>query len=323
MAGVVPNNYVNTEMVDNYCFDSCEFQYNYQPIEVTDSITNENNVHEISISNPTNYKCKFSGDKYELTNIYIILNPNFMRHSYERYNSGMISGEFIMSHKNKETGAILNMCMAIKGNDYSDEDTMTPLTSTINTGEILKLNKYIASKPYNYYDSENPSNTGGDENTHWVVFDVNQSFILVDNTLVGGDSTGLTTIKLPEAPPNIVSIQYHEKGPQYIEQSKGMSCKRVITDTIEETSSNNGLLRNGIFGQKNPMIVSLLLFSVFVAFISFIMGIGYMCYNNKLNINVTSIDISKTKEVFFKNKVMIGFVGVAALSVIAIIVSTT
>ena len=41
MAGVVPNNYVNTEMVDNYCFDSCDFKYNYQPINVSKSIKNK------------------------------------------------------------------------------------------------------------------------------------------------------------------------------------------------------------------------------------------------------------------------------------------
>jgi len=67
MAGVIPDNYVNTEMVDNYCFDSCEFQYNYQPIDLPDAIPNNNDIFQIPISNPNNYKCKFSGEKYKLT----------------------------------------------------------------------------------------------------------------------------------------------------------------------------------------------------------------------------------------------------------------
>lgn len=181
MAGVIPDNYVNTEMVDNYCFDSCEFQYNYQPLD-NFTLTQNKSKYQIQVSNPNNYKCKFSGEKYKLTDIYIILNSEDMRHRYERYETGKIIGEFIMSHKNDNNTQTLNICMAIKDVNYdaNNGDIMTPLTETLTSNVGLKLNKFIMSKPYNYYSSENSVNTGGDTNTHWIVFDYNQFVMLIN-----------------------------------------------------------------------------------------------------------------------------------------------
>ena len=208
-----PSNYVNTEIVDNYCFDSCAFQYNYQPIDLPDAIPNNGNkIFQIPISNPNNYKCKFSGEKYKLTNVLIILNTTEIQHTYERYPTGTIIGELIMSHKNENNTHDLNICMAIKDVDYD-----TDLNEILNgTKEKMFLNDYIPSKSYNYYDS---NNNGDNSNTHWIVFDYNQ-FVMLVNLNVLDLTIGSATIEPPNAPSTISSVQYHERGPQFMEKSR-------------------------------------------------------------------------------------------------------
>lgn len=281
-----PYNYVNTEIVDNYCFDSCEFQYNYQPLDDF-TLTQNESKYRIQISNPNNYKCKFSGEKYKLTDIYIILNyeDEDMRHTYERYETGTIIGEFIMSHRNENNTHNLNICMAIKDVPYNADngDTMTPLTETLTSNISLNLNDFIMSKPYNYYDSEKSANTGGDTNTHWIVFDYNQLVMLVN--LFPLDLTiGSATIEPPNAPSTINSVQYHERGPQYMEKSRQVSCTRISTNLENQDSKpEKTLFKNGLFGQKDPVIVSLLFFIIFILFVFIVMGIIYI-FKNRTNI---------------------------------------
>ena len=275
-----PSNYVNTEIVDNYCFDSCEFQYNYQPLD-NFTLTQNKSKYQIQISNPNNYKCKFSGEKYKLTDIYIILNYDDMRHRYERYETGTIIGEFIMSHKNENNSQTLNICMAIKNVPYdkSNGDTMTPLTETLKSNIGLNLNDFIMSKPYNYYSSENSANTGGDSNTHWIVFDYNQ-FVMLVNLNVFDLTIGSDDIIVPKAPSTINSVQYHERGPQYMEKSRQVSCTRISTNLENSDSkSEKTLFKNGLFGQKDPVIVSLLFFILFIIFVFIVMGIIYIIKN--------------------------------------------
>ena len=286
-----PYNYVNTEMVDNYCFDSCEFQYNYQPIDLPDAIPNNNNIFQIPISNPNNYKCKFSGEKYKLTNVYIILNTaekKQIQHTYERYETGTIIGELIMSHKNENNTHNLNICMAIK-----DEVNDTDLNEILNgTKEKMLLNDYIPSKSYNYYDS---NNNGDNSNTHWIVFDYNQHMLSINiNTIV---SNGTDSITVPSVPSKINSVQYHERGPQYMEKSKQVSCTRISTNLENQDSkSEKTLFKNGLFGQKDPVIVSLLFFILFIAFVFVVMGIIYIVKNRTSilsSIKTTATSVAK------------------------------
>jgi hypothetical protein len=267
-----PSNYVNTEIVDNYCFDSCEFQYNYQPIDLPDAIPNNGEkIFQIPISNPNNYKCKFSGEKYKLTNVYIILNTAEIQHTYERYETGTIIGELIMSHKNENNTHNLNICMAIK-----DEVNDTDLNEILNgTKEKMFLNDYIPSKSYNYYDS---NNNGDNSNTHWIVFDYNQHMLSINiNTIV---SDGTDNITVPSVPSEINSVQYHERGPQYMEKSRQVSCTRISTNLENSDSkSEKTLFKNGLFGQKDPVIVSLLFFILFIIFVFIVMGIIYIIKN--------------------------------------------
>jgi hypothetical protein len=264
-----PYNYVNTEIVDNYCFDSCEFKYNYQPIDLPDAIPNDGNKNfQIPISNPNNYKCKFSGEKYKLTNVYIILNTSEIQHTYERYETGTIIGELIMSHKNENNTHNLNICMAIKGVDF-DTDLNEILKNKNERGiNKMLLNDYIPSKSYNYYDS---NNNGDNSNTHWIVFDYNQHMLSIHiDTIV---SDGTDNITVPEAPSTINSVQYHEKGPQYMDNSKQVSCTRISTNLENSDSkSEKTLFKNGLFGQKDPVIVSLLFFIFFIIFVFIVMG---------------------------------------------------
>lgn len=271
-----PSNYVNTEIVDNYCFDSCEFQYNYQPIDLPDAIPNNGEkIFQIPISNPNNYKCKFSGEKYKLTNVYIILNTDEIQHTYERYETGTIIGELIMSHKNENNTHNLNICMAIKGVDF-DTDLNEILNGTKENNKMF-LNDYIPSKSYNYYDSEKSANPGGDSNTHWIVFDYNQHMLSINNNIT---SSGTDNITVPSVPSEINSVQYHETGPQYMEKSRQVSCTRISTNLENSDSkSEKTLFKNGLFGQKDPVIVSLLFFILFIAFVLFIMGIIYIIKN--------------------------------------------
>ena len=296
MAGVIPDNYVNyvnTEMVDNYCFDSCEFQYNYQPLDNFTLTQNETN-YRIQISNPNNYKCKFSGEKYKLTDIYIILNYDDMRHRYERYETGTIIGEFIMSHKNENNSQTLNICMAIKDVPYDGSVDKTPLTQTLESNIGLNLNDFIMSKPYNYYSSENSANTGGNKDSNWIVFDYNQ-FVMLVNLSVLDLTTGSATIELPIAPSSINSVQYHEKGPQYMEKSKQVSCTRISTNSENSDSkSEKTLFKNGLFGQKDPVIVSLLFFILFIVFVFIVMGIIYASKNINLSSLLNMANNTKT-----------------------------
>lgn len=270
MAGVIPNNYVNTEMVDNYCFDSCEFQYNYQPIDIPSSIANNNYVFQIPILNPNNYKCKFSGEKYKLNNIYIILNKDEIQHKYERYETDLIIGEMIMSHKNENNSQILNICIAIRNASYETELTNILLKKSYK----INLNDFIPSKPYNYYYSDTTGNNGGDPNTHWIVFDFNQYMMLVDITSI--KSEGSNNIVLPKAPTTIGSIQHHEKGPQFIDKSKQLNCTRLSTNLAKFNSEEDKtMFKNGMFGQKNPIVISLLLFAIFSGIVLLIMGSIY------------------------------------------------
>ena len=265
-----PYNYVNTEIVDNYCFDSCEFKYNYQPIDLPDAIPNNNDIFQIPISNPNNYKCKFSGEKYNLTSVYIILNTDEIQHTYERYETGTIIGELIMSHKNENNTHNLNICMAIKGVDFDTE--LNEILKKTNRGiDKLFLNDYIPSKSYNYYDSENLANIGGDKNTHWIVFDYNQHMLSINTDNIVSDGTNNITV--PSVPSEIKSVQYHEKGPQYMDNSRQVSCTRIPTKLEnQDLKSEKTLFKNGLFGQKDPVIVSLLFFILFIIFVFIVMG---------------------------------------------------
>ena len=290
-----PYNYVNTEIVDNYCFDSCEFQYNYQPIDLPDAIPNNGEkIFQIPISNPNNYKCKFSGEKYKLTSVYIILNTDEkkqIQHTYERYETGTIIGELIMSHKNENNTHNLNICMAIKGVNFD-----TDLNEILNgTKEKMFLNDYIPSKSYNYYDS---NNNGDNSNTHWIVFDYNQHMLSINiNTIV---SDGTDNITVPSVPSEINSVQYHETGPQYMEKSRQVSCTRISTNLENQDSkSEKTLFKNGLFGQKDPVIVSLLFFILFIAFVLFIMGIIYA--SKKINLSNLSNMANNTKTSIMNN----------------------
>jgi carbonic anhydrase len=273
-----PYNYVNTEIVDNYCFDSCEFQYNYQPIDLPVAIPNNNKIFQIPISNPNNYKCKFSGEKYKLTNVYIILNTDEQKqiqHTYERYETGTIIGELIMSHKNENNTHNLNICMAIKGVDF-DTDLNEILNGAKENNKMF-LNDYLPSKSYNYYYSENSTSSDGDSNTHWIVFDYNQHILSINKNTT---STGKDSIIVPKAPSTINSVQYHERGPQYMEKSRQVSCTRISTNLENlDSKSEKTLFKNGLFGQKDPVIVSLLFFILFILFVFIVMGIIYIIKN--------------------------------------------
>ena len=273
MAGVIPDNYVNTEIVDNYCFDSCEFQYNYQPIDLPDAIPNNGEkIFQIPISNPNNYKCKFSGEKYKLTNVYVILNTSEIQHTYERYETGTIIGELIMSHKNENNNHSLNICMAIK--DVGFDTELNEILNRTKENKKMFLNDYIPSKPYNYYFS---NNNGENSNTHWIVFDYNQHILSINNSIT---SSGNATITVPKAPDSINSVQYHEKGPQYMDNSRQVSCTRISTNLENSDSkSEKTLFKNGLFGQKDPVIVSLLFFIFFIIFVFIVMGIIYIIKN--------------------------------------------
>jgi hypothetical protein len=319
-----PYNYVNTEIVDNYCFDSCEFQYNYQPIDLPDTIPNNGNkIFKIPISNPNNYKCKFSGEKYKLTNVYIILNAAEIQHTYERYETGTIIGELIMSHKNENNSHNLNICMAIKGVDF-DTDLNEILKKNKENNKMI-LNDYMPSKSYNYYDS---NNNGGNSNTHWIVFDYNQHILSINNNNIVSD--GNDTITVPEAPSTINSVQYHEKGPQYMEKSRQVSCTRISTNLENQDSkSEKTLFKNGLFGQKDPVIVSLLFFIVFIAFVLFVMVFFYAINNFSISdVKRPSFDNDKMNSIFSiiieymkQNKVItfliFGFIAVLILSIVS------
>jgi len=318
-----PSNYVNTEIVNNYCFDSCEFQYNYQPIDLPNAIPNNNKIFQIPISNPNNYKCKFSGEKYKLTSVYIILNTDEkkqIQHTYERYETGTIIGELIMSHKNENNTHNLNICMAIKGVDF-DTDLNEILKNKDERGiNKMLLNDYIPSKSYNYYDS---NNNGDNSNTHWIVFDYNQHMLSINiDTIV---SDGTDNITVPEAPSTINSVQYHEKGPQYMDNSKQVSCTRISTNLENSDSkSEKTLFKNGLFGQKDPVIVSLLFFIFFIAFVLFIMGfISIANYIKDANIKGSSIDLEKIKNMITQNKYIFGgFIAIIAITALGLSIST-
>ena len=308
-----PSNYVNTEIVDNYCFDSCEFQYNYQPIDLPDAIPNNNDIFQIPISNPNNYKCKFSGEKYKLTNVYIILNTSEIQHTYERYETGTIIGELIMSHKNENNTHNLNICMAIKGVDF-DTDLNEILNGTKENNKLF-LNDYIPSKSYNYYDS---NNTGDNSNTHWIVFDYNQHILSINtNNIV---SNGTDSITVPSVPSQINSVQYHERGPQYMEKSRQVSCTRISTNIENSDSkSEKTLFKNGLFGQKDPVIVSLLFFILFIIFVFIVMGfISITNYIKNANIQGSSFDLETIKNIIIQNKYIVGGVIIAIIAITAL-----
>jgi len=173
----------------------------------------------------------------------------------------------------------LNICMAIKDVPYDGNVDKTPLTETIYSNVGLNLNDFIMSKPYNYYSSENSANTGGDTNTHWIVFDYNQ-FVMLVNKSVLKLTNGTDNITVPEAPSTINSVQYHERGPQYMEKSRQVSCTRISTNLENSDSkSEKTLFKNGLFGQKDPVIVSLLFFILFIVFVFIVMGIIYIIKN--------------------------------------------
>ena len=308
-----PYNYVNTEIVDNYCFDSCEFKYNYQPIDLPDAIPNNNKIFQIPISNPNNYKCKFSGEKYKLTNVYIILNTSEIQHTYERYETGTIIGELIMSHKNENNTHNLNICMAIKGVDF-DTDLNEILKNKNERGiNKMLLNDYIPSKSYNYYDS---NNNGDNSNTHWIVFDYNQHMLSINiNTIV---SDGTDNITVPSVPSEISSVQYHEKGPQYMDNSKQVSCTRISTNLENSDSkSEKTLFKNGLFGQKDPVIVSLLFFIFFIAFVILVMSIFY-AINNFSNVKSPSFNLETIKNMIIQNKYIVGGAIIAIIAITAL-----
>jgi len=313
-----PSNYVNTEIVDNYCFDSCEFQYNYQPIDLPNAIPNNNDIFQIPISNPNNYKCKFSGEKYKLTNVYIILNTDEIQHTYERYETGTIIGELIMSHKNENNTHNLNICMAIKGVDF--DTNLNEILENTNRGiDKLFLNDYIPSKSYNYYDS---NNNGDNSNTHWIVFDYNQHMLSINNNNIV--STGTNNITVPSVPSEIKSVQYHERGPQYMEKSRQVSCTRISTNLENSDSkSEKTLFKNGLFGQKDPVIVSLLFFIFFIAFVLFIMGsISIADYITNTKIQRPSIDLEKIKNMIIQNKYIFGgFIAIIAITSLGLSIS--
>ena len=181
--------------------------------------------------------------------------------------------------------------MAIKGVDF-DTDLNEILNGTKENNKLF-LNDYIPSKSYNYYDS---NNNGDNSNTHWIVFDYNQHILSINtNNIV---SNGTDSITVPSVPSQINSVQYHERGPQYMEKSRQVSCTRISTNLENSDSkSEKTLFKNGLFGQKDPVIVSLLFFILFILFVFIVMGIIYI-FKNRTNI-FSSIKTTATSGVNF------------------------
>lgn len=295
---VLPDNYVNTEEIKNFCFDSCEFKYNYQQLIISSIIKdNTNNIIQIPIDVQDNYKCSFSGETYKLTNIYVILDYNEIQHSYERYNTGNVIGEFIMSHTHKDNGHKLNICTAIK---ESDGDTQ--LTNIITNGinKKMVLNDYISSKPYNYYYSNHESNkivdpdtladtdTLADPDTHWIVYDLNNHFIPFKKGSNISDEYITKKITIPKAPDNIKHIEYHEKGPQYIETTKNAKCYPVRVVDVKAKDKIEPFIFKTIFGVKNRINIIIILFGLFlgciITLIILLSLVNNYFYNHKVKV---------------------------------------
>lgn len=325
MAGVDPSNYVHSEMVDGYCLDSCSYQYNYQPItnDPKNKKISSKSTIEISISNPDKYKCKFSGDKYKLTRICIILDPTLIRNSYERYATGDIKGELIMVHeKDSDSSSKLNICISIKSKSNTGG---THLQDIIETGTPINLNEFMVSEAYNYYNSDN--NSGGDVNSNWIVFDSNQSSLTIDNTM--GLPSGTDNISLPKAPATITSIQYHELGPQYNETSRMISCARIKTDSnYGNDPEGKKILNEGTFGIKDSKLITVIVFGMFIGIVGILLSIGFFANKYKRNTSSnSSSNITTFNDKFSTIKSLINVedkkfkIGIAIIAIIAFVLT--
>lgn len=277
---VVPDNYVNTEVIDGYCFDPCKLIYNYQPLD--DYVLSRNNgsdIFRISIKNPTKYRCHFTGAniKYKLTDIFIILNDEKIQHYYDKHKTQDIVGEIIMSHESEESDERLNLCVSIKDEDEEDVSLYSHLTKTLNQyedGTKIILNNYIQSIPYNYYysnDQLNDAPNKGDPNTNWIVFDSNRFNIIINNDKLSTDEiivdNGLED-KIPEAPKNIKKIKYHEEGPEFMKTSRPAKC--VPVNVPDNNKQNENKKHNG----KSIVIKIIIAFSCIFVFLIIISAIG-------------------------------------------------
>lgn len=86
-----------------------------------------------------------------------------------------------------------------------------------------------------------------------------------------------------------------------MEKSRQVSCTRISTN-LENPNSNSEktLFQNGLFGQKDPVIVSLLFFIFFIALVLLIMGIIHIIKNSSSIISsITSSATSGTN--YLKN----------------------
>ena len=83
-----------------------------------------------------------------------------------------------------------------------------------------------------------------------------------------------------------------------MEKSRQVSCTRISTNLENSDSkSEKTLFKNGLFGQKDPVIVSLLFFILFILFVFIVMGIIYI-FKNRTNI-FSSIKTTATSGVNF------------------------
>ena len=285
---VVPDNYVNTEVIDGYCFDPCKLIYNYQPLD--DYVLSRNNgddIFHINIKNPTKYRCHFTGAniKYKLTDIFIILKEEKKQHFYDKYGNNNIVGEIIMSHESEESDERLNLCVSIKDEDVEVGSPYSHLTKTLNQdedGTKIILNNYIQSIPYNYYysnDQLNDAPNKGDPNTNWIVFDSNRFNIIINKEKLLTDEiivdNGLED-KIPEAPKNIKKIKYHEEGPEFMKTSRPAKC--VPVNVPDNNKPNAKTKHNG----KSIVLKIIIAFSCIFVFLIIISAIG-INYSSKSN----------------------------------------
>ena len=283
---MVPDNYVNTEVIDGYCFDPCKLIYNYQPLDdYVLSRNTDSNIFHININNPTKYRCHFTGAniKYKLTDIFIILNDEKIQHYYDKHKTQDIVGEIIMSHESEESDERLNLCVSIKNEVLEDDSLISHLTKTLNQhedGTKIILNNYIPSIPYNYYYSNDQNRENEfDLNTNWIVFDSNRFNIIINDDKL---STRKITVdngledKIPEAPKNIKEIKYHEEGPEFMKTSRPAKC--VPVNVPDNNKQNENKKHNG----KSIVIKIIIAFSCIFVFLIFISYCGYK-YSSKYN----------------------------------------
>lgn len=244
-----PDNYVNIDLANNLCFDSCHLQYNYGELSFTKDSS------KFAVGSVANSEVQFGGNDYELENVYLLNSANLI-HTYAAGTD--VIGELLIEHKIVDGENKLYIVLPIRNTDGSETDQTTTLNNLV-TGSNLTfdLNTLMTPNPYNHYQSDIDN---------WIVYDPFETSLTIDE--INFPITNTEEDQFPSPAGYDANIQgvlsHHDIGATLNIKKQNVTCRRIQESKEEDESVKSMPLQFVENPYLNVLILLAILISPFV-----------------------------------------------------------